>query len=126
MISRQFYGIAADTGTQTLTGPPFTGRVLQARWEVTGAADTGGDLAIYLQQRVADTGNGVLIVNDNDVLGTDFVRQFRSPTHNTSGVAIDTGDDFAEPVVSAGEALRVVITPGGAGPVGRLYVWTDG
>ena len=124
MISRQFFDIAADTGVQTFHGPPFTGRVLQTRWEVTGAADTGGDLAMWVQQRIADTGNGVLVVNDNDILGADFVRQFRSPVHNTAGNAIDTGDDFAEPVVSAGERLRVLITPGGAGPIGRLYVWT--
>lgn len=122
MISRQLFSVDTDTGVWVDSGAPFSGRVLQARWEVT-TGDTGGDLAMYLQQRPGDTGNGVLVVSDNDILGADFVRQYRSPTHNTSGNAIDTGDDFSEPVLSAGEHLRVRVTPGGAAVVGRLYVW---
>ena len=121
-MHRQFFAIDTDTGTQTDSGPSFHGAVYQTRWEVT-TVDTGADLAIYLQQRPGDTGNGVLVVSDNDVLGTDFVRAYRHPVHNTAGNAIDTGDDFAVPVVSAGEHLRVKVTPGGAAVVGRLYVW---
>ena len=37
---------------------------------------------------------------------------------------IDTGDDFAEPVVSANDHLRVTITPASSAVAGRLYVWT--
>ena len=64
------------------TGPPAWGRVVQARWERTGATDTGSDLQIWAQQREADAGNGVPIADDANSLGSDFVRQWRSPTHN--------------------------------------------
>lgn len=124
MMQRQVYNF--NTGSAvTDTGPPAFGEMVMARWEVTGAADTGGDVAIYAQQREADTGDGVLVVNDNDCLGADFVRQWRSPTHNTAGGAVDTGDDFAAPVVFAGDRPRVRITPGGT-TIGRLYLWFKG
>lgn len=111
----------------TDTGPPTWGQIMQARWEQTGTPDTGADLAIYAQQRELDTGDGVPIVNDNDCLGADFIRQYRSPIHNQSGIAIDadTGDGyFSQPVPLAGDRLRVRVTPAGGTVSGRLYVWT--
>ena len=79
---------------------------------------------VYAQQREADTGDGVLVVDDDDCLGVDFTRQWRSPTHNTAGLPVDTGDDFSEPVVLAGDRLRVRIVPAGGTVSGRLYIWT--
>ena len=121
-MQRMSFDVSTDTGTWTDSGPSFTGEIAQARWDVT-TADTGADLAIYLQPRPGDTGNGVLLVSDNDCLGADFTRCWLQPSHNTAGNAIDTGDDFAAPVVSAGDHLRIKVTPGGAACVGRLYVW---
>lgn len=114
----------ATAATVTDTGPPAFGQVLQARWEQTGTPDTGADLAIYGQQREADTGDGFLIVNDNDCLGADMQRQYRTPIHNTDGSQVDTGADFCEPVILCGDRLRVRITPAGGTVSGRLYVWT--
>lgn len=120
MITRQVFEFNTNAAKSD-TGPPVTGTLHQARWEVTGAPDTGGDLAIYCQQREADTGNGFVVVDDNDCLGTDILRMFRSPTHTAAGL-VDTGDDWIEPVVFAGERPRVRITPG-ATTIGRLYLW---
>ena len=123
MMQRQLFNISTDTGVWTDSGPSFSGEILQARYEVI-TGDTGADLAIWLQQRSVDTGNGVLVVNDNDCLGADFVRAWRQSTHDQSGDAFDTGGDFIEPFVSAGDHLRVRVTPGGAAVAGRLYIWT--
>lgn len=120
--TRQVFTFSSATAV-TDTGPPIWGQVVQARWEQTGAGDTGADLTIYAQQRESDSGNGVLVVDDNDCLGADFVRQWRSPLHNTDGVQIDTGADFSEPITLAGDRLRVKITPAGGTVNGRLYVW---
>lgn len=122
MITRQLFEVNTASAKSD-TGPPTFGQVIQVRWENTGAADTGADLEIYAQQREADTGNGVVILNDNDCLGADFVRQPRTPLHNSDGTQIDTGADFADPVVCAGERLRVKVTPAGGTPQGRVYVW---
>ena len=121
-VMRQLFSINSSAAV-TDTGPPAFGYVLQTRWEQTGTADTGGDLAIYAQQREADTGDGVLVVNDNDCLGADFFRQYRMPMHGTDGTQLDTGADFSDPVVLAGERLRVRVTPAGGTVQGRLYVW---
>jgi hypothetical protein len=120
-MNRQFFDINTDTGTYTDSGASFHGEVKQVRWEVT-TGDTGGDLGIWLQQRPDDTGNGITILNDNDCLGADFVRMPVNPTHHSDG--FDTGTAQEAPVVSAGEHLRIKVTPGGAAVVGRLYVWT--
>lgn len=114
----------ASSATVTDTGPPMFGRLLQTRWEQTGTGDTGADLAIYAQQREADTGDGILVVNDNDCLGVDFFRQYRMPMHATDGGQLDTGADLSDAVVMAGDRLRVRITPAGGTVSGRLYVWT--
>lgn len=120
-ITRQVFSFNTSDAL-TDTGPPVFGQFVQARWELLGAGDTGGDLAIYAQQRESDTGNGFLVVDDNDCLGVDFQRMWRNPTHNTAGLT-DTGDDFLEPPVFAGERLRVRVTPAGGTVNGRLYLW---
>ena len=120
-ITRQMYEFATASA-KTDTGPPVTGALHQMRWEQTGTADTGGDVAIYGQQREADTGNGFIAFDDNDCLGTDFQRLPRSATHTVAGLA-DTGDDFLEAVVFAGERPRVRVTPAGGTVSGRLYLW---
>lgn len=121
-ITRQFYEINTASAKSD-TGPPAFGELIQARWEQTGTGDTGADLDIWAQQREADTGNGVPIVNDNDCLGADFIRHYRTPIHNTDGSAVDTGNDFCAPVVLAGERPRVRVTPAGGTVQGRLYLW---
>jgi hypothetical protein len=123
MMQRQIYDVNTDNGVWTDSGPSFHGEILQARWEATSGGDTGDDLAIWLQQRPGDTGNGVLVVAQAGNLNTDFTRCWRQPTHLTTG-AVDTGADQTVPVVSAGEHLRVRVSPGGASLVGKLYIWT--
>ena len=108
------------------TGPPITGVIHMVRFESygsadTGATDTGADLQLFLQQREADTGDGVLILNDNDILGAD---RLWLPRKNAT---LDTGDSTnitnLEPVYAAGERIRARIVPGSAGVRGRLYIW---
>lgn len=118
--SRQVFDISTSAA-KTDTGPPVFGQLMSARWEVT-SSDTGADLAIFAQQRESDTGNGVPLVDDNDCLGADFFRQWRSATHTIAGV-VDTGDDWLEPPVMAGDRLRVKVTPAGGTCAGRLYLW---
>jgi hypothetical protein len=121
MISRQIFNVSTDTGTWTDSGPAFTGEIAQLRWE-TITADTGADLQIWLQQRTGDTGNGIVVINDNDCLGADFVRVPVQPTQHFDG--FDTGTAQEAYVISGGEHLRVKVTPAGAACAGRLYVWT--
>jgi hypothetical protein len=122
MLSRQKYDVSTDTGVWTDTGPAFSGGVVQMRWEpVTG--DTGGDLQISLLSELgADTGNGIIVYDDNDCLGADFMKVPMQPAHGPDGS--DTGVDDYAPIVAAGDRLRVKVTPGGAAVVGRLYIWT--
>lgn len=118
-LNRQVFDVNTDTGTWTDSGPSFMGSVLQGRWEAT-AGDTGGDLLqMWLQLRPGDTGNGIPIASETG-LNANFTRCWRQPSHNSLGAQIDTG----EPVVAAGEHLRVKVTPDGAAVVGRLYIWT--
>lgn len=119
-MQRQFFDISTDTGTYSDSGPAFFGEIAQVRWDVT-TADTGGDLGIWLQQRPGDTGNGVIVLNDADCLGSDFTKQPTIPQTHPDG--FDTGAALDVPIVSAGEHLRIKITPAGAAVAGRLYVW---
>lgn len=120
MITRQLFTISTDTGTQGDTGPPFHGEVAQMRWNPT-TADTGGDLAITLLPKTADTGDGFQFFNDNDCLGVNFNRVPVQQMHHEDGR--DTGAAIDAPIVGAGDRLRVKVTPGGAALAGRLYVW---
>lgn len=128
MNTRHLFNFENGTGTaaKSDTGPPMSGSIHQVRWESlgsadTGATDTGADLQMFVQQRQDDTGDGVLVLNDNDILGVDRIW---FPRKN---VSLDTGDAAnianLEPVMAAGERLRVRIVPGSAGVKGRLYVW---
>lgn len=119
MINRQLFEVSTDTGTWGDTGPGFNGALLQMRWNPT-TADTGADLRLDVLPKAADTGDGWTIFNDNDCLGTNFVRALRQNLHDSTG-AQDTG---AGPIVGAGDRLRVKVTPGGASVAGRLYIWT--
>ena len=121
MMQRQLFNISTDTGVWTDSGPSFSGEILQARYEVI-TGDTGGDLAIWLQQANGDTGNGIVVATHAN-LNTDFVRCWRQPVHSTAG-AVDTGADQTVPIVAAGDHLRVKVTPGGAAVAGKLYIWT--
>ena len=115
-------GITARTDT----GPPIDGAIHMVRFESygsadTGAVDTGADLQLFLQTRESDTGDGVMILSDNDILGAD---RLWLPRKN---VSLDSGDSTnitnLEPVIAAGERIRARIVPGSAGVRGRLYVW---
>ena len=125
MITRQVIAIDTDTGSQTDTGPAFFGEVCQVHWAPT-TGDTGGDLAIYLLVDATDTGRSITILDDNDSLGANRTWAPRQPIHGTDGnrEPADTGAQYGEPFVSAGESLRVRVTPGGAAVAGSLYVWT--
>ena len=124
MMQRQIFEIDTDTGTQGDTGPSFFGEIAQMRWNPT-TGDTGGDLLVALLPKQGDTGDGWEFYNDNDVLGTNFVRAPRQPQHGSDGAAdpADTGAAFGVPIVGAGDRLRVKVIPGGAAVVGRLYIW---
>ena len=121
-IMRQRFDISTSA-TKCDTGAQAWGEIVQARWEQTGVADTGADLQVYVQQREADTGDGVKLVLDDDCLGTDFTKVWRQPMHNSDGVALDTGNDLTGPVYLAGERLRVRVVPAGGTVTGKLYVW---
>lgn len=119
-------GGGSGTSPKTDTGPPVNGIIHAVRFESagsadTGAPDTGADLQLFLQQRESDTGDGVMILNDNDILGAD---RYWMPRNR---VTLDTGDSTnitnLEPVAAANERLRLRIVPGSAGIRGRFYVW---
>ena len=119
--SRQRFDVNAGSGVWADTGPSFMGEVTQLAWNPS-TPDTGGDLQITLRPaKGGDTGNGWSIYNDNDCLGADFIKATRVSRYGPDGVS-DTG--HTERVVSAGDRLRVKVTPGGAACVGKLYVWT--
>jgi hypothetical protein len=126
MMQRHFFNVSTDTGTYGDTGPAFFGSIMQMRWNPT-TADTGADLAISLLPKMGDTGDGWLIFNDNDCLGADFVRAPRQSMHGADGAPdpADTGAAFGVPIASAGDRLRIKVTPGGAAVAGRLYIWTQ-
>ena len=125
LISRHVFDIDTDTGTYAATGAPFNGRVLQTRWAPT-TGDTGGDLMIRLAVETADTGQDVIVCNILDTLGAAFTRVFLQKVHGVDGNPdpADTGAQVGAPIVSAGESLRILIKPGGAAVVGKLYIWT--
>jgi hypothetical protein len=124
MITRQHYEVNTDTGTWGDTGPPAHGAVLQMRWYPT-TGDTGADLQITLMPKAGDTGHGWFVYNDNDVMGTQFVKCPSQPQHSSAGAALpaDTGAQFGVPIVLAGDRPRVKVIPGGAAVVGDLYLW---
>jgi hypothetical protein len=106
MIERQFFNMA-DTGTMVDTGPHFSGRVAQWRWENT-SGDTGGTLEVGIYPRTGDTGAGWLIVNR----GLEPQARAAFPTTDT-GVA----------TYGAGDRLRVKKT--GATGAGRFWAWIE-
>jgi hypothetical protein len=123
-ITRMRFDINTSS-TVTDTGPAVMGELVQTRWERTSATqDTGGDLQIFAQQREADTGDDLLVVNDNDCLGVDFQRAYRQPLYNSSGVLLDTGDDWTVGgLYFANERPRVRVIPAGNAVQGKLYLW---
>ena len=120
--SRQIFEINTDTGSQKVTGPSFTGAIMQMRWSPT-TADTGADLLVSLLPRAADSGDGFLFYNDNDCLGSGFTRVPLQPAHSSDG--FDTGVDQYHPIVAAGDRLQVEVIPGGAAVVGSLFIWVN-
>jgi hypothetical protein len=118
-IHRQLFNINAASSAVGDTGPPINGALLQLHWNPT-TADTGADLQIAVLPKTGDTGDGWVVLEDNDCLGTNFTRALRQRLHDSAG-ASDTG---AGPIVMAGDRLRVKVTPGGSACVGRLYVYT--
>lgn len=118
MMQRQLFDFT-DTGFQAINGPNFSGRIEQYRW-VSVAGDTGGALELGLYPRANDTGDGFLFASH--ALTPQITKVPRQASHNASGVAIDTGDDFSVPIVASGDRIRAVKT--GATGTGRLYVWT--
>jgi hypothetical protein len=108
-----------DTGTQTQTGVPVFGPILQMRWAWTGG-DTGGSIEVALLPDSEDTGLGLTILACG--LTPQFLKSPVQPTHQPDG--LDTGTIAEVPYVAAGDRLRVrrIATTGPAG-VGRLYAW---
>ena len=123
MLNRQSYQVNTDTGTWSRVGPSFMGGVMQIGWSPS-TGDTGGDLAIsLLPAGDGDTGAGWVIYDNNDCLGADFLQSLTKSAVHANGS--DTGSGGAQvPVVSAGDRLKVKVTPGGAAVVGTLNIWT--
>lgn len=124
MVRRHRFEVSADTGAGTSpwadTGPVFWGTVQQIAWRPT-TADTGGDLQIGLKLQADDTGAGVVIYEDTDCLGVEFIRPIRHAPYGSGG---DTGATADSPIYSAGGRFRVLVTAG-ATCVGTLFIWTD-
>ena len=120
-ISRQVFNLSGASSAFSDTGPPFTGEIVQMRY-YPSTADTGGDLAIDLMHNLADTGEAYTFFNDNDCMGVAFARVPSQPQTHADG--FDTGASLDMPVVSAGERLRVRVTPGGSAVAGKLYVYS--
>lgn len=125
MMNRHIFSVSTDTGTWGDTGPGFFGAIQQMRWN-PDSMDTGADLVVMVLPKEGDTGDGWVVYNDNDCLGTNFVKALRQPQHGSDGAAdpADTGAAFGVPIVGAGDRIRVKVIPGGAGGTGRLYIWT--
>lgn len=72
-----------------------------------------------------DTGSGWLVFDDNDCLGSDFLKAPRQRQHGSDGNAdpADTGAAFGAPLVFEGDRLAVKVIPGGAAVAGTLHVW---
>jgi hypothetical protein len=124
-ISRQQFNFATGASAVTDTGGPFTGLIHQVRWQALSGTDTGGELAIFVQQRPEDTGDGFLVWRRSSPashLTTDFVGMPRRLVVEDTGTS--PAGSVLEAVGSAGEHLRVRITPGGTGVAGKLYIWT--
>jgi len=122
MISRQRFNVNTQSGVWTDTGPAFMGGIMQMRWDPS-TPDTGADLELsLLSEDASDTGNGIVFYSDNDCLGADFMKVPLQPGHASDGT--DTGVDQYFPIVSAGDRIRVRVTPGGAAVVGTLHLWT--
>jgi len=121
-VERHRFDVNTDTGVWTDTGVSFHGAIQQMRWNAA-TGDTGADLQISLiNQTGGDTGDNMVIYEDNDCLGTDFTKVPMQPAHASDGT--DTGVDQYALIVGAGERMRVKVTPGGAAVVGTLYIWT--
>jgi hypothetical protein len=120
-LRRQIFEVDTDTGTWTDTGPSFHGAIQQMAWN-PDTVDTGADLSIWLIPKNGDTGDNILVYSEIDCLGADFLRVPLQPGHSPDGS--DTGVDQYFPIVSAGERLRIRVTPGGAAVSGRLYIWS--
>jgi len=120
MMTRQRFALSGSSSPFSDTGPPFTGYIMQLAW-YPSVVDTGGDLAIDLMPNIADTGEAITIYNDNDCLGTRFLRAPTQPQHHPDG--FDTGASSDVPVVGAGDRLRIRVTPAASSIAGTLYVW---
>lgn len=121
MMQRQLFNLSGSSSAFSDTGPAFHGAIAQMRWYPT-TPDTGADLAIDLMPNIADTGEAITIYNNNDCLGVPFTNVPCQPMHHSDG--FDTGAAVEAPIVSAGERLRIRVTPGGAAVAGKLYIWT--
>lgn len=120
MISKQVF-VFDDTGTFGDTGPAFNGEIAQMHWQ-PDQADTGADLQLRLIPARSDTGDAVLVFNDNDVLNSSFTRVPVQAGHDISG--LDTGVDSYYPIVGAGDRLHARVISGATAAVqGRLYLW---
>ncbi len=120
MIQRQRFDVSTSSAVAD-TGPPcISGFITQVRFENMGSTDTGGDLSMFVQQREADTGDGVPVLT-RDGFGADFITQPRSDISDKVGGIADTG--AARVPVAFGERLRLRWAPAGGSIVGRLYVW---
>jgi hypothetical protein len=119
MTDRVIFEFSTSSSPAGDTGPNVDGAIVQVRWNPT-TVDTGADLVLSILPREGDTGDGFVILNDNDCLGADFVRAPRQAVHDSAGAALASGDS---PYVLAGDRIRAKVIPGGAACAGRLYVW---
>jgi hypothetical protein len=96
-------------------------RVLQISYvpDATTPLDTGADLTI-----TGET-SGTAIATLSNIGTSAFTKVPRQPTHGLTGTALVYAgtDPVSEPVLIAGERIKVVVAQGGASKIGTLHIF---
>jgi len=123
-IDRQVLTLTVNaSGAATVyTALPVTGRVLQLVYvpDGTNPLDTGADLTITGED------SGVAIATLTDSGTSAFTKVPRQATHGVTGSAAlyaAAGQGVLEPVIVAGERIKVVVAQGGVSKTGTLHVY---
>jgi hypothetical protein len=124
-VTRTMFAVSTDTGEYWRdTGPNMEGPIVQMVWVPTSGDTGGADLKIELfgsttASGAADTGAIIDVWNEVDALATARRKWvIKQATYDTGGAI--TSEEF---IFTAGEKMRVTVTPAGVATVGKLYVY---
>jgi|SRR6185436_20703680 len=113
--------VNASGAATVYTSKVVSGPVLQLRYipDATTPLDTGADLTITGEE------SGVAIATLSNIGTSAFTKLPRQATHGVTGTALvyASTDAVAEPVVVAGERIKVVVAQGGVSMTGALHVF---